>query len=670
MQQLRLFLFIFLMLFHLSNTYAINQSTQGVDSLFSFKRIAHVFASADEKQVAFTTFQLKPDSKEKQWEYALYLRNENKQIKMLTKAEKIIAPIFTPDGKQIAYLAKGKKFVSIWLIDTHNASSQKFLELNRDIDAFKISPHGHYVVFSANNENNQSARTKLIEVDKDQRNARLYLVPLSKKENTKPEPLITNDNTIETTFFDWSPDEKNIVFAYQPKPGAGYLNDNKIAVINIATHELKKIPYTNDHTGIQPLYSHNGKWIAFQSNLPLSKKATKLNNDIALNDRICVTDTTTWETHCLANTFNENPTILGWNTTNDQIYVLDAYKSIGYQIYQLDLAGTTRAISISNVYGFIEPLTITLNATGTLFGFGYETSLQAPEAYISAPEPFSLQQVSQFNTKKFTDGKTRTITWTTSDGLKLEGLLITPANFSPKNKYPLLVNVHGGPAGAWAKRFLGGCDEYETMVDPSTCWGNFLSLGFMIFAPNPRGSTGYGREFREANYADFGGGDYRDIMSGVDFLVYQGIADPDHLAIAGWSFGGYMSVWAITQTNRFKAAVDGDGNTDFISFSGTSDIPFYYENYLGAPFWENNKLYLERAPIFFTQSITTPLLILHGSKDIRVPLSQSYELYHVLNRQKKPVQFVILTKQGHVPTNAQIIDESIKIINEWLKKAL
>src|SRR5690606_37173604 len=108
---------------------------------------------------------------------------------------------------------------------------------------------------------------------------------------------------------------------------------------------------------------------------------------------------------------------------------------------------------------------------------------------------------------------------------------------------------------------------------------NFLEAGFVILAPNPRGSTGYGLKFRIANFKDFGGGDYRDIMAGVDYLIQKNIVDPEHMAIAGWSFGGYMTAWTISQNNRFKAAVDDDGNTVFISLSGTSDITDYYPKY-------------------------------------------------------------------------------------------
>lgn len=282
-----------------------------------------------------------------------------------------------------------------------------------------------------------------------------------------------------------------------------------------------------------------------------------------------------------------------------------------------------------------------------------------------------MEQITHFqNPDKQKIGRTSIIHWNSSDGMDIEGLLVTPANYDEKKKYPLFVAVHGGPAQSWAKRYLAGCDEYGQMIDPTTCLNNLLDLGFIVLQPNPRGSTGYGRAFRLANFADFGGGDYQDIMTGVNYLIQKNIADPNHLAIGGWSFGGYMTAWIISQTDRFKAAIEGDGNTDFISFSGTSDIPDYYINYLGNAFWNDNKLYIQRAPISHVKNIITPLLIIGGENDVRVPITQGYELYTALQQQHKSVKMLILPKQGHVPTDANIIAKSIEEVESWLKKAL
>ena len=359
---------------------------------------------------------------------------------------------------------------------------------------------------------------------------------------------------------------------------------------------------------------------------------------------------------------------MGWNA-NDQVLVFDPYYHVdGPRIYTLNLNPENTATVFSNDNGFIEPLTITLNNTGSEMGFGFETVSQAPQVFITKTDKYKPEQITHFTNELSSPlGSMKTIHWKSTDGTEIEGLLMLPANYDPHKKYPLLVSVHGGPMGAWSKRYIGGCDDYETMIDPTTCWKNYLNLGFIIFQPNPRGSDGYGAKFRLANFADLGGGDFRDVMSGVDYLIKEGIADPDHMAIAGWSYGGYLSAWAITQTNRFKAAIEGDGNIDFISLSGTGLVHFSME-YFGNYFWDNDQLYLKRAPIMHTKNITTPLLIFYGQDDPRLPPSQGYEMYNALHLQHKTVKMLLLPKQGHVPTDPNMIEDSVKAINQWLEK--
>ncbi len=636
--------------------------------VLSFVRIAQVLPSPDSQEVAYVTYSTHVVSENKKWIYSLYVKNKLNQTTRLVTEDDIESIHFSPDGTNILYLAPGKHSQSLWMVDIHSKQKKKLYEFTQDISLFKLSPNNQTIAFLANGEKSIPTINKPVDESKNYKNSQLYIVSLSKLNQVKE---MTHSN-ISVTDFDWSADGKSIVFSFQPRDGAAYANENKLSVITIENGIVKKIPYTDTHAGIHPYYSPNGKWIAFASNLPASKFAQTLNNDVILNNQICIAETASLETHCLSNTFNQNPFMLGWNAESDAVLVLDAYKSVGYYIYALSIDASKPVKLLSNIEGFIEPLTISLNKNHTALGFGYESPTSAPEAFTSLVEPFQLTQISHLNDTKQNPslGNTKVIQWTSSDGMNIEGLLLTPKNYDANKKYPLYVAVHGGPAGAWGKRYLGGCDEYGTMIDPTTCWQNLLNLGFVVFQPNPRGSSGYGLSFRLANYADFGGGDYRDIMSGVDYLINKGIADPKHLAIGGWSFGGYMTAWAISQSNRFKAAVEGDGNTDFISFSGTSDIPTYYERYLGTPFWVNNKLYLERAPIMHVQTIQTPLLIMQGENDMRVPLSQSRELYTSLQRQHKPVKMIIFPKQHHVPTDANIIFDSIGEVDSWLKQAI
>jgi len=655
----------------INTSFAVTTNTSSVDSIFAFSRISQVLAAPDGKHIAFSSFTVNPNAVKKAWEYSLYLSSGKDKPYLLIKNERIEALSWLPDNKSIAYLAKGNNFKSIWIVDIKSKKTNKLIEFSSDIQSFKFSPNGKYIAFVAAVEK-EKLNTTLIDFGQNYINQGLYLVPADQL-YTKPILLSSAQQSISLGFFDkgfdWSPDSQRIAFSYQPQAGAEYANDSKIHLINIATHEIKNIPYTDAHTGKQVVFSPDGKWIAFRSNVSPTKIAPELNNNLLVNGRICVVNTESFNSFCLSNTPNENPYIIGWGQYSDKIFVLDAYQTSGYQIYELGLNQTSIVRKISNVDGFIEPLTVSLNDAHTVLGFGYETALNTPQAYISELTPFKLIQVSDFqNISNLQLGNTKNISWKSFDNKIIDGLLLTPHNYDPTKKYPLLVTVHGGPYGVWSKRYIGGCDEYQEMIDPTTCWQSFLNLGFVILEPNPRGSTGYGKAFRMANFKDFGGGDYRDVMAGVDYLIQQNIVDSNHMAIAGWSYGGYMTTWAISQTNRFKAAVEGAGNIDLIAYASLSDVPWFIPMYLGATFWNNNTLYLERAPILLTKNIQTPLLIMHGANDIRDPISLSYELYNTLKQQNKSVKMVVLPDSEHVPTKADVIYDGINEVNHWLMK--
>src|ERR1019366_5198676 len=235
---------------------------------------------------------------------------------------------------------------------------------------------------------------------------------------------------------------------------------------------------------------------------------------------------------------------------------------------------------------------IHLNATRTHFGFTLESLDKAPEAYISPVERFEPKAVSAVNAKlpKLPLGKTEVIQWKSKDGLDIEGLLTYPANYEKGKRYPLLLNVHGGPMGVFTQSYVASPGQYPIAA--------FSARGYAVLRPNPRGSSGNGKKFRYANYNDWGGGDYQDLMTGVDHVIKMGIADENRLGVMGWSYGGFMTSWTITQTKRFKAASVGAGVTNLMSFTGTADIPSFLPDYFGGEFWDNPETYRKHSAMF------------------------------------------------------------------------
>jgi dipeptidyl aminopeptidase/acylaminoacyl peptidase len=244
----------------------------------------------------------------------------------------------------------------------------------------------------------------------------------------------------------------------------------------------------------------------------------------------------------------------------------------------------------------------------------------------------------------------------TSEGLEIEGLLLTPPGES--SRLPLVVWVHGGPT-----------DSYDCS-HPDPRLAGMLAAGYAILLPNPRGSSGRGQDFARANLGDMGGGDLRDILAGVDALVAEGVADGDRVAIVGTSYGGFMSAWAIGQTDRFRAAVPMAAVTNWLSFHNTTNIGRFDELFLDADPYDPDGDYFARSPITHVRRVKTPALVMHGELDLCVPLSQGQELYQALAAEGVETELVVYAREGHGWRERAHVLDGIERMRAWLDRHL
>jgi dipeptidyl aminopeptidase/acylaminoacyl peptidase len=217
--------------------------------------------------------------------------------------------------------------------------------------------------------------------------------------------------------------------------------------------------------------------------------------------------------------------------------------------------------------------------------------------------------------------------------------------------------VHGGPAGVYTQTYTAAGSIYPIQA--------LAQQGYAVLRPNPRGSSGYGAEFRRGNINDWGFGDYEDDQSGVDKVIAMGIAHPDSLIICGWSYGGYMTSFTVTRTKRFKAASVGAGVTDLVSFTGTSDILSFLPSYFGGEFWDRQAAYIKHSAVFNVKGVTTPTQVIHGLSDVRVPTSQGYEFYHALRRQGCPTEMIVYPRTPHGPQEPKFIQDIGQRMIAW-----
>ncbi len=233
-------------------------------------------------------------------------------------------------------------------------------------------------------------------------------------------------------------------------------------------------------------------------------------------------------------------------------------------------------------------------------------------------------------------GKARSVEWD-HDGLHVQGWLLFPAHYDATRRYPMVVSVHGGPASAVLPRW------------PGVGYGPvpFSALGYFVFMPNPRGSYGQGEAYVQANRKDFGYGDLRDTLAGIDAIEKELPVDDGRLGLTGWSYGGFMSMFAPTQTNRFHAVVAGAGISDWQSYYGENLIDQWMIPFFGASVYDDPAVYARSSAINFIKQVKAPTLVVVGDRDAECPAPQSFEFWHALRAQGVPTSLVVYPDEGH-----------------------
>jgi dipeptidyl aminopeptidase/acylaminoacyl peptidase len=330
------------------------------------------------------------------------------------------------------------------------------------------------------------------------------------------------------------------------------------------------------------------------------------------------------------------------------------------QLFAVPSAGGTPR-QLTDIHGVVAGGTLARD--GRAVAFTLADPRKPADVYVATlgAGPLTPRQLTDHNpqVRELALGTAEVVRWKSADGVDIDGVLLYPVGYERGRRYPLVASIHGGPAGAWTEGFLAG-------------WSNpgqvMAGQGFAVFYPNPRGSSAYGEAFLRANIKDWGEGDYRDIQTGIDALVARGIADSTRLAQTGWSYGGYMTAWTLTQTNRFKALVVGAGLTDMYSMYATNDIPRTLDGYFGAEPWNDTTEYRKRSAMTYIKRARTPTLILHGQADLRVPIGQAQELYSGLRKNKVPVQLVFYPREPHGLQEPRHQLDKMRRELEWIRR--
>jgi dipeptidyl aminopeptidase/acylaminoacyl peptidase len=283
---------------------------------------------------------------------------------------------------------------------------------------------------------------------------------------------------------------------------------------------------------------------------------------------------------------------------------------------------------------------------------------QAPE--ISAGTIGSWRKITNLNTTQTKHwGRTESIVWT-NGGFRVQGWLVYPENFDATKRYPMVVEIHGGPSNMRAASWPGTHFDMSVMA----------ALGYFVFFPNPRGSYGEGEAFTKANVKDFGGGDLQDILAGVDAVLKKVPVDPNRIGVTGWSYGGFMSMWTVTQTNRFRAAVAGAGIANWQSYYGENSIDEWMIPFFGASVYDDPPVYAKSSPIAFIKHVKTPTLVVVGERDGECPAPQSFEFWHAVKTFGVATELVVYAGEGHSFRDPKDRNDVMRRTLEWFDKYL
>lgn len=552
------------------------------------------------------------------------------------------SPQWSPDGKTLAFLsARGTGTdvkTQIWLLPMDGGEAAQLTSSRESVTGFSWSRDGSKIAFLAVDTLPKGDEAKIARRDDPQvfeddfRLSHAWVVDVATRRATE----VAHGSITVSGAPSWSPDGTRFAMLAAPTT---MLRDTRsdIYIASVADRSLRKIT-PKPEASSAPAWSPDGNTIAFTM-LPQSHKARAdsiMDREIG-NDHLVLYDVASG---AIKDVYDAKLDVSAgtpiWMPNSRMIVFVTgerAYSAIyGYNV----AANQYTRIDGAQLFG---ALSFSRDAQTVAYALG---SSDAPADVVVSAAPFQkATKLTDVNPQigDLSLGATEIVTWKSTDGTAVEGVLVKPVGYREGQRYPLLVEAHGGPTGATTASFKASWGS------PGQVWAG---RGWAVLYPNPRGSTNYGEKFTRANIMDWGGGDYRDIMTGVDAMIARGLADSSKLAFEGWSYGGYMTAWVVSQTGRFKAARMGAGLSDLQSMYGTTDIPGYIGTFFsGIPTQKTLDFYRARSAITFVDNVTTPLLIQHGGSDQRVPTGQSMEYFRALKDRGKTVELVFYPREGH-----------------------
>lgn len=560
---------------------------------------------------------------------------------------------WSPDSKRLAFLSDAAKpgQQQLYIVDVNGGAARKLTDVKGFLDSPRWSPDGKTlaVLFTENATREagplvaETAQTGVIKEAVTEQRLALVDVSGGKLRQISPADMYVYE-------YDWSPDSKRFVVTAAHGNGDDNWYIARLYTLSAAGGEMKSI-YKPPLQIAVPAWSPDGKSVAFIGGL--------MSDEPSVGGDIFIIPSEGGEAKNITPDVKASASWLTW--THDGKIVFGEWIDGGVAVDTVDPVNANPTILwkgneqiTANGWG----AAVSLAADGKTAATIRESLSRPPEVWAGPIGDW--KQISSRNAGlKPAWGEAKSLHWT-NDGFNLQGWLLYPRNFDPSRKYPMVVSVHGGPGSMYHQSWPG----------PHSFGVALSSADYFVFFPNPRGSFGEGEAFTRANVKDFGYGDWRDILAGVDAAVKQAPIDEHHLGLTGWSYGGYMTMWGVTQTNRFAAAVAGAGIANYQSYYGENQIDQWMIPFFGASVYDDPAVYARSSPITFIKNAKTPTLILVGDSDGECPTPQSYEFWHALNTLGVENEFVVYEHEGHVFASPIHQRDVIERVTAWFDQHL
>lgn len=647
------------------------------EALWKLARISDPQLAPDGKQVAFVVETPDVEANTRPRQVWVVPAAGGDPRRLTTEGARNERPRWSPDGKKLAFVSNRGTSQQVWVMDADGKNPRQVTSLATEASGVMWSPDGTNLVFVSSvypdcpDEACNKARLEAAAKSKvkarvytgllyrhwdhwdEGRRDHLFVVPVEggAARDLTPGPRDAPSWQLSgPDGYDVSPDGKELVFMRNPDENLAISTNNELYVVPLEGGEAKKIT-NNPADDSSPVYSPDGRYIAYRAQFRPGFESDRFR--LMLYDRKSVAATN------LTESFDRWVTSITWAPDSSRLF-FTAEDRGREPIYTIPAAGGAVRIAVGG-NGHLGDVQLTRD--GKTMVYSGHSGSSPVEIFRGASTGGAAVRLTHFNDAVLGAHDLtplEEVGYEGADGKKIQGLIVKPPGFDAQKKYPLLVLIHGGPQGAWG-------EAWSYRWNPQV----FAGAGYVVFMPNPRGSTGFGQAFIDEISGDWGGRVYQDLMAGVDYMVKQPYVDGARVAAAGGSYGGYMVNWLLGHSDRFKALISHAGVYDLRSMAGETEEQWFTRwEFKGMP-WENPEMYQKWSPSLFASEFKTPTLVIHGEQDYRVPVGQGMQLFTTLQMKKVPSKLLLFPDEGHwvlKPQNSLLWYRTfLGWIAEWVK---